>query len=335
MHSSARRTQVRCVFRRNHGSLTIDGPLSETSRWRAVARVLRSPMDYISCALLPAACALCGSPLPHLSVAPLCDACLSEFPVHSGSRCARCGDLIDFPLSSAPGAQFCRVCRLAPPPFVRAVACCPYEGRMRDAIHALKYNRIHATARILGPMLAGAIVRISAEAPAEMLVVPVPLCRSKRAVRGFNQARLLAGYAFRALRKTNPEWHLILAPRALVRVRDTRSQAGLTPRQRRQNLRGAFKVPDPSAVAGRHVLIIDDIFTTGATARAAAQALVNAGASGVWVATLARAARLNNNSRNAFAAIDSEQMRRGTPGSTFAAGSQVESMYSSPGQPSF
>jgi len=206
---------------------------------------------------------------------------------------------------------------------------------MRDAIHALKYNRIHATARILGPMLAGAVARIAAEAPADMLVVPVPLYRSKRAVRGFNQARLLAAYAVRALRKTNPEWRLILAPRALLRHRETRSQAGLTTHQRRQNLRGVFRVPDPSAVVGRHVLLIDDIFTTGATARAAAQALVNAGAAGVWVATLARATRLNNNSRNAFAAIDPEQMRRGTSVSTIAASSQLESMYSSPGQPSF
>ena len=187
----------------------------------------------------------------------------------------------------------------------------------------LKYSRMHAAARILGPMLAAAIDRLANEAPAEMLVVPVPLYRSKRAARGFNQARLLAIHAIQALRKTNPSWRLTLAPRALMRVRATRSQAGLTTRQRRQNLRGAFRVSDTSAVAGRHILVIDDIFTTGATARAAARALVNAGAAGVWVATLARARRLYSNSRNSSADLDLAQMRRGTPGSTLAGNSQI------------
>jgi ComF family protein len=335
MHRSSRRPQVRCVFRRNHGSLTIDGPLSETSRWRAVARVLRSPMDALGCALLPASCTLCGSPLPHLSSVPVCDACLGEFPVRSGHACVRCGDSIDAPLVSAPEKNLCRACRLAPPAFLRAVAYGPYEGRMRDAIHVLKYSRMHAAARILGPMLAAAVDRLATEAPAEMLVVPVPLYRSKRAARGFNQARLLAIHAIQALRKTNPRWCLTLAPHALMRVRATQSQAGLTTRQRRQNLRGAFRVSDISAVAGRHILVIDDIFTTGATARAAARALVNAGAAGVWVATLARAGRLYSNSRNSSADLDLALMRRGTPGSTLAGNSQIASMHSYTDQPSF
>jgi len=78
-----------------------------------------------------------------------------------------------------------------------------------------------------------------------------------------------------------------------MRLRATESQAGLTPRQRRQNLRGAFSVSDSSQVAGQHILLIDDILTTGATARAAEQTLVKAGAASVWVATLARAQRIS------------------------------------------
>jgi ComF family protein len=292
-------------------------------------------MDAVSCALLPASCTLCGSPLPHFSSVPICNACLSEFSVQSDPRCARCGDLIDPPLASVPETNVCRACRLAPPPFFRAVACGPYEGRMRDAIHALKYRRMHAASRLLGPMLAAAIDRLGSEAPAEMLVVPIPLFRSKHTARGFNQARLLAVHAIRSLRRTNPNWRLTLAPRALMRVRATKSQAGLTTRQRRQNLRGAFRVSDPSVVAGRHVLVIDDIFTTGATARAAAQALANAGAAGVWVATLARAGRLYSNSRVLSADLQSAQARRGTPGSTLAGSSQIEGIDSSPNQPSF
>jgi ComF family protein len=162
---------------------------------------------------------------------------------------------------------------------------------MREAIHALKYNRLHPAARVLGGMLAQAIAKLAGEAPSEMLVVPVPLHRSKYAQRGFNQARALAEEALKELRKTHLEWKLTLAPTTLLRLRPTESQAGLTPRQRRQNVRGAFSIADAAAVTAKHILLVDDILTTGATARAAAQALERAGAATVWVATLARAQR--------------------------------------------
>ena len=162
---------------------------------------------------------------------------------------------------------------------------------MREAIHALKYNRLHPAAKVLGGMLAEAIAKLADEAPAEMLVVPVPLHHSKYVQRGFNQARALADEALKKLRKTHPAWQLKLAPSTLLRLRSTESQAGLTPRQRRHNVRGAFLIAHAGAVTAKHVLLIDDILTTGATARAAAQALGRAGAATVWVATLARAQR--------------------------------------------
>src|ERR1035438_6657481 len=172
-----RLSKVRCVFRRDSGSLTLDVPPSETSRWRAVARVLRSPLDALGCALLPASCTLCGSHLPHLSSVPICDACWMEFPPIRGCACARCGDTLDEPAAdpSLSTTGLCRACRLAPPPFVRAVAFGIYQDRMKAAIHALKYDRLHPAAHRLGKMLAQAISKLAAEAPAEMLVVPVPL----------------------------------------------------------------------------------------------------------------------------------------------------------------
>jgi ComF family protein len=214
-----------------------------------------------------------------------------EISVFAGPSCARCGDTL-----AAPAADFspalCRACRLAPPPFARAVAFGLYKDRMKAAIHALKYDGLHPAARGLGRILAESIAQLAPDAPAEMLVVPVPLHGLKHAERGFNQARSLAVHALAFLRKSHPQWRLTLAPSTLMRLRATGSQAGLTPRERRLNVRGAFSVSNPSEVASRNILLIDDIFTTGATARAASRALLRAGAALVWVATLARAAHL-------------------------------------------
>jgi len=219
---------------------------------------------------------------------------------------------------------------MAPPPFEHAIAYGPYQGRMRDAIHALKYSGLRPAARGLGRMLAEAIAQMAPVAPPEMLVVPVPLHRSKHRGRGFNQAHILAAQALAHLRHAHPEWRLKLAAGLLVRRRSTQSQAGLTPRQRRINLRGAFHVAEHASVAGRHVLVIDDILTTGATARAAAQALVNAGAGSVWVATLARAQR-SNVYRSGDAALYND---RAVPGNVLALDLHAESRHEQ-NEPSF
>jgi ComF family protein len=203
---------------------------------------------------------------------------------------------------------------------------------MKAAIHALKYDRLHPAARLLGQMLAEAIAQLASEAPAEMLVVPVPLHRSKFADRGFNQARALADQALGFLRKSHPAWRLTLAPSTLMRLRPTESQAGLSPRARRLNVRGAFTVSDPGAVAMKDILLVDDILTTGATARAAALALTRAGAASVWVATLARARRASDHQ------IRSAQKPEDDPGLAANAFTQEHEHainFSSHGQPPF
>jgi ComF family protein len=256
--------------------------------------------------------------------------------VQSGELCSRCGDSLDAPVQAGPTSSgLCRACRMAPPPFVRAVAYGPYQDRMKAAIHALKYDRLHAAANGLGEMLAVAIAKLADEAPSEMLVVPIPLHRSKYAERGFNQARSLAFHALGALRKSHPEWRLTMASRTLMRLRATESQAGLTPRQRRLNVRGAFEVSDPAAVTLKHVLIIDDILTTGATARAAALALSRAGAASVWVATLARANRLYGIRRGSSAGFDDAEENFNSADRLPVATLQGASIFSSHEQSSF
>ena len=184
----------------------------------------------------------------------------------------------------------CRQCRLAPPRFETAVAHGLYQGTMRSLLHLLKYEGLEPIARRLGMLVAEKLASMP-NLPPKMLVVPVPLFKARQSERGFNQAELLAAGVMRAMRDLRPEWEGESAPGVLARQRATQSQAGLSMTERRRNLRGAFFVPDGGRVRDQQVLLVDDIYTTGATARACSQALRRAGAAGVWVATAARAQR--------------------------------------------
>ncbi len=212
--------------------------------------------------------------------------------------CLRCSEELHFSVFAAVGGtevraeeRLCQPCRLAPPPFERAVAYGGYTGTLRALIHALKYDGMLPVAERLGVPLAETILKLDGVQSA--LVVPVPLHAVKRKQRGFNHAELLARAAVKVLRARRPEWRLTLASGVLERRRATQSQAGLSPHQRRANLRGVFFVAQPELVTGRDVLLIDDIYTTRATARACSQVLLRAGAKSVRMATVARPQREN------------------------------------------
>jgi ComF family protein len=210
--------------------------------------------------------------------------------------CRVCGEALDIDMESARFAsQFmdegllCNDCRNRPPKFERAVAYSVYRNELREMIHLLKYERMSGVAKLLGPFLANAILSIESEAAQDLVVVPVPLFPSKLRQRGYNQSELLAKAALDELRQSRPAWHLNLQPEVLRRRRDTRSQFELNPTSRYWNVRSAFDVDRSSLRLGCEVLLIDDILTTGATARECSRALRRAGAGKVWVATLARA----------------------------------------------
>ncbi len=210
------------------------------------------------------------------------------------TMCYRCGEALDMESARFAG-QFpaegllCYACRLAPPMFERAVAHAVYQSELREMIHLLKYERMRAVANLLGGMLAESILTLEAEAARELLVVAVPLFPAKQRQRGYNQSDLLADAAIAELRKLRPDWRLQRAPSILARHRDTQSQFELTPRGRRRNLQGAFAVDAGKLPLDCEVLLVDDIYTTGATARECARVLRRAGARKVWVATLSRA----------------------------------------------
>jgi ComF family protein len=251
-------------------------------------------VDDLVTTAFPSDCRACGGPLLRADFSPVCDQCVDRVQRQSMTLCGRCGEALDMEGVRFAG-QFpvegllCSPCRMAPPEFERAVAYAVYQDELREMVHLLKYERMGAVARPLGRMLARAIEMIEAEAGRDLLVVAVPLFPSKERQRGYNQAVLLSDAALAELKKSRPEWRLLAAHGVIRRVKDTRSQYELTPKGRRRNLQGAFAVMDGSALKGREVLLVDDIYTTGATARACSRILRRAGASKVWVATVSRA----------------------------------------------
>jgi ComF family protein len=154
-----------------------------------------------------------------------------------------------------------------------------YDGALRSLIHLLKYGGVTPLARVLAKRMLLALP----QGQTYSAIVPMPLHWRRRWRRGFNQSELLA---------TELSRRLGVPVKKVVRKRkSTPAQAGLTSAQRRKNVAGAFEVRRPNEIAGGHVLLIDDVFTTGATAGACAAALKRAGAGRVTVLTLARADR--------------------------------------------
>jgi ComF family protein len=229
--------------------------------------------------LFPSDCRFCRSPLINISRLPVCQACLSEIHPVEGTVCSVCGERLQTPFADRNGPEEvrCGLCRKMAPPFVKAVAYGSYDGGLRELIHLLKYEQVRPAAVVLGRMLKEASNGLDSFGIDQPVVVPVPLHARKLRQRGFNQSVLIA-----------QEFIKLASGKMTLQRRETESQIGLTRHQRRENIRGAFVVSRPQEIAGRDVLLIDDVFTTGTTVSECARVLLRAGASKVLVATVAR-----------------------------------------------
>ncbi|MGD0759627.1 MAG: ComF family protein [Candidatus Sulfotelmatobacter sp.] len=226
-----------------------------------------------------------------------------------GQLCSVCGERMLSPhvLVASDGQLLCPVCSRGEQHFAKAVAYGSYQGVLRELIHLLKYGSVRPAAGVLGRILAEAISARGLCGPTglestSVLVVPVPLHRSKRRQRGFNHAELIAGAALklltadrRAVRNGMLGNEMVLGRDVLERKRETKSQIGLTIHQRQENVRGAFAVRRAEEVNGREVLLVDDVYTTGATVSECARVLRRAGTTKVWVATVARTLKQASN----------------------------------------
>ena len=247
-----------------------------------------SAAESLFATLFPADCRICGEPLIKISRLPVCADCLAAIRPISGGTCVVCGERIFSPYAvSTNGPELlCGLCRRIEPPFVRATAYGSYEGGLRELIHLLKYEQVRPAANVLGRMLAEAIDDLEPSfGDGPVHVVPVPLHHEKMRQREFNQSELIAAAALKVKAANS---RLVLNPSVVARRRPTQSQIGLTRHQRRENLRGAFVVVKPEQIGGCEVLLVDDVFTTGTTVSECARILRRAGASKIWVATVAR-----------------------------------------------
>ncbi len=227
--------------------------------------------------LYPALCPLCNAVLGAGRRDPLCAACWADLPRLAPPCCPRCGASRAAPAPPVEAATPCRGCLVAPPAWDWARSASPYAGPMREALHAFKFHGRRALAAPLGDLL---VEGCGGALPDGVdVLIPVPLAAARERERGFNQAALLAARAAPALgRPVIASW--------LTRTRPTAPQSELGAEARRTNVRGAFRAAP--TVAGRHVALVDDVLTTGATAAECSRALRGAGARAVGVLVLAR-----------------------------------------------
>lgn len=244
-----------------------DVNLRRVARWPVFPAAWNAAIALV----LAPCCACCADPLEDPLNGVVCARCWSRVETSQGPLCRTCGDTV----TSWRADTLCGRCQRARRAITIGRAIGPYDGPLREILQALKYDRRRSVARALGARMAraGADVLRGAD-----LVVPVPLHFTRHYSRGFNQAAELAR-------------HLgVPCTHALTRRRRTVTQTDLPEAERFHNVRGAFALRRLANVAGRVIVVVDDVSTTGATLDECARVLRAAGAKEVRGLTAARAA---------------------------------------------
>ena len=234
-----------------------------------VGEVFRFALKQVLDFALPPRCAGCGTIVADLH--SFCADCWTKVDFLGESGCSTCGIPLD-----ATDADSCGACIAQPPTINRTRAAVAYDELSRSIALRLKYGRKVALARTMARYMAPLV-----RSDGQPILVPVPLHRSRLWQRGFNQSALVA----RELAKTTG---LRADPHLLKRVKRTPALKGMSLRQRRKLVAGAFKVKPEADLQGRTIVLVDDVLTTGSTANACAKALQTAGAARVELVSWAR-----------------------------------------------
>lgn len=231
----------------------------------------------------PAECKICRRSLEPLNRSFICTSCWSKVKWLMPPYCSRCSK--PFPPSDVLGESsclLCEECRTEPALYKKLLVPTLYEGVMKEAIHLLKYGRKEGIFLEIKKILRKYLEQNFLSFSELDEIIPIPLHRKKLKQRGFNQAYLLAHFisGFSKLK---------LVDRSLLRIRETRPQIKLNKRERAANLKDAFQVKNGTSFRGKAVLLVDDVYTTGATLREAARLLGTFETREIYVLTLARA----------------------------------------------
>ena len=241
--------------------------------WRCSSNMLRTGrrlLESLAAALFPPRCALCSTELPTMKI--ICSECAASMPAFEGSRCQHCGEPVD-----DASIDLCIRCGTQLLSVDRVFSLGPYHGNWGRLVRSFKFEREMAVGRWLGERMAAAL--ISLEPMADFNVITfVPMTRKGRRERGFNQAEILARMIAKRL-------NLPLV-RMLAKTRETPLQSGLPAAQRKTNLRDVFRL---LPCKQEHVLLVDDIYTTGSTVEECARTLKRGGVQSVVAMTVARA----------------------------------------------
>jgi len=241
---------------------------------------LRKALDALFSVLFPAPCRICGETLLTASPVPICVSCLDSFEKISGPACQQCGRPFISPVAAQMHSPLCHMCRGGVYAFDLARSFAGYNDSMARAITLLKYEAVTRLGNWFGSRLAELVARCPETIPADV-VVPVPLHPLRLRERGYNQAELIARPLAELLR-------LPLGSYLLVRTKPRPDKHRLTRQERWRTVRGAYATRQGTQVDKLRILLVDDVFTTGATLDACSRALRSAGAARVVGLTVAR-----------------------------------------------
>jgi ComF family protein len=228
--------------------------------------------------IFPPRCIACNGLLERHDSPPFCPSCLAGIRFIGSPLCPRCGD----PFPVAEGADhLCGECLKEERPYAVARSVGRYEGTLLTVTHHFKYRERTGIGKVLGGIMADFTAGIW-DMKVFDRIVPVPLHRKRLRKRGFNQSVILA-------REISKRFDIPLDFASLCREVFTPPQVGLNRKARATNVHGAFAVRRPERIAGRRILLVDDVYTTGSTLSECARVLIRAGAEAVAVLTLARA----------------------------------------------